>query len=253
MEAKPMNVIARSAFLLAAVSLSWPLPSVLYAQPDYASQRQQLVEEIQDDVRLTSRYIGRDSFDQRVLDAIAHVPRHEFVAAEYRDQAYRNHPLPIGYGQTISQPYIVALMTDLAAPTAEDRVLEIGTGSGYQAAILAQLVKQVYSVEIIQPLASRAADTFHRLQYKNITSKAGDGYYGWPEHAPFDAILVTAAASHIPPPLLQQLKPGGRLVIPVGSRFLTQQLVLVSKDAQGHISSRQILPVQFVPLTGGPR
>jgi len=144
-------------------------------------------------------------------------------------------------------------MTDLIAPTADDRVLEIGTGSGYQAAILAQLVKQVYSVEIIQPLASRAAETFRRLQYKNITSKAGDGYYGWPQHAPFDAILVTAAASHIPPPLLQQLKPGGRLVIPVGSRFLTQQLVLVSKDAQGHISSRQILPVQFVPLTGGPR
>jgi protein-L-isoaspartate(D-aspartate) O-methyltransferase len=143
-------------------------------------------------------------------------------------------------------------MTNLAAPAAGDKVLEIGTGSGYQAAVIGQLVERVYSLEIIAPLASQAAETLQRLKYKNIMSKNGDGYYGWPQHAPFDAILVTAAASHIPPPLLQQLKPGGRLVIPVGSRFMTQQLVLVSKDEKGNISSRQILPVRFVPLTGGP-
>lgn len=248
-----MKLAGLTVIMVSTILMSGLVQQVCYGQEDYTALRRQLVEEITADVQLTAHYIGRSKFDQRVMDAIARVPRHEFVSARYRDQAYENQPLPIGYGQTISQPYIVALMTDLAAPDEADKVLEIGTGSGYQAAVIAQLVDRVYSLEIIQPLASQAARTLHRLQYKNIVTRSADGYYGWPQQAPFDIILVTAAASHIPPPLLQQLKPGGRLVIPVGSRFMTQQLVLVSKDGQGNISSRQILPVRFVPLTGGPR
>jgi len=222
----------------------------LYAQTDYQQLRQQLVEDIIDDVKLTSHYIGKSNFDQRVMDAIAKVPRHEFVSRDYQSQAYENHPIPIGHGQTISQPYIVALMTDIISPGAEDTVLEIGTGSGYQAAVLAELVHQVYSIEIISELADRASNTLSRLAYKNIHSKTGDGYYGWEEQAPFDAIVVTAAADHVPPPLLAQLKPGGKMIIPVGSRFMTQQLVLIQKDDKGNITARQILPVRFVPLTG---
>jgi protein-L-isoaspartate(D-aspartate) O-methyltransferase len=178
------------------------------------------------------------------------VPRHEFVPERLRRQAYANRPLPIGYGQTISQPYIVALMTDLVEPGADDRVLEIGTGSGYQAAVLATLVGEVYTIEIIEPLGLAARARLERLGYDNVEVRLGDGYYGWPERAPFDAIVVTAAASHVPPPLIQQLKPGGRMVIPVGSRFLVQQLVLVTKDADGRVTTRQLLPVRFVPLTG---
>jgi protein-L-isoaspartate(D-aspartate) O-methyltransferase len=158
--------------------------------------------------------------------------------------------LPIGYGQTISQPYIVALMTDLIKPRPGDRVLELGTGSGYQAAILAELTGEVYSIEIIEELGKQARDRLSRLGYDNITLRTGDGYYGWEEHAPFDAIVVTAAAGHVPPPLVAQLKPGGRMVIPVGSRFLTQQLVLIEKQADGQLITRQVLPVKFVPLTG---
>jgi protein-L-isoaspartate(D-aspartate) O-methyltransferase len=178
------------------------------------------------------------------------VPRHRFVDMSLRNKAYENRPLPIGYGQTISQPYIVAIMTDLLNPQAHDRVLEVGTGSGYQAAVLAELVDEVYSIEIIKPLGERAAKRLKRLGYKNARVRIGDGYYGWEAHAPFDAIVVTAAASHIPPPLIAQLKMGGRMMIPVGSSFLVQQLLLVEKDKQGRVSSRQILPVAFVPLTG---
>ncbi len=216
----------------------------------YAQQRAALLEEITDDVRFTSRYLGRAALDPRVMTALGEVPRHEFVPWVERYRAYRNHPLPIGHGQTISQPYIVAIMTDLLEPAPEHRVLEVGTGSGYQAAVLAELVKQVYSIEIISPLGRAANERLQALGYSNITTRIGDGYYGWPEHGPFDGIVVTAAASHVPPPLIEQLKPGGRMVIPVGSRFLTQQLVLITKREDGTLITRQLLPVKFVPLTG---
>jgi protein-L-isoaspartate(D-aspartate) O-methyltransferase len=217
----------------------------------YARQRAALIQEISGDVRATADYLGRGALASRVLAALGRVPRHEFVPKAERDRAYRNEPLPIGYGQTISQPYIVAVMTDLLDPRPGDRVLEVGTGSGYQAAVLAELVKEVYTIEIIKPLALAARERLKALGYDNVTVRIGDGYYGWPEKGPFDGIVVTAAAGHIPPPLLAQLKPGGRMVIPVGSRFLTQQLVLIEKNADGTLRTRQLLPVMFVPLTGG--
>lgn len=217
---------------------------------DYKAQRQAMVETIQEDVVATSRYVGKQRFNDQVMNAMATVPRHQFVPDSEKPYAYENRPLPIGYGQTISQPYVVALMTDLLDLSAGENVLEVGTGSGYQAAVLSELTSQVYTVEIIAPLAHRAMATFKRLHLDNIKVLIGDGYYGWPEYAPFDAIVVTAAADHVPPPLVQQLKNGGRMVIPVGSRFFVQQLILVTKDEFGKITTRQILPVQFVPLTG---
>jgi len=217
---------------------------------DYAEQRAALIEEVTDDVRATAHYLGRRELDPRVLTALGQVERHKFVPWIDRYRAYRNQPLPIGHGQTISQPYIVAIMTGLIDPTPDHRVLEIGTGSGYQAAVLAELVKQVYSIEIIEPLGHAAGKRLQELGYNNVTTRIGDGYYGWSEQAPFDAIVVTAAASHVPPPLIEQLKPGGRMIIPVGSRFLTQQLVLITKNKDGTLVTRQLLPVRFVPLTG---
>jgi len=190
------------------------------------------------------------SFSGAVTAAMNSVERHRLVPADQRRFAYENRPLPIGHGQTISQPYIVALMTELIHPDADDVVLEVGTGSGYQAAILAELVGRVYSIEIIEALATRARGDLDALGYDNITTKLGDGYYGWEEHAPFDAIVVTAAASHVPPPLIQQLKPGGRMVIPVGSRFMTQTLLLLEKTDEGEVITRQFGAVRFVPLTG---
>ena len=214
----------------------------------YAERRLNLVRRIEDDARSTAIWSGRASFDARVLEAMARVPRHLFVPEKLRRYAYENRPLPIGFGQTISQPYIVALMTDLVEPAPGRIVLEVGTGSGYQAALLADLGMRVYTMEIIEPLAEAAKARLEKLGYGNVTTRWGDGYDGWPEQAPFDAIIVTAAASHIPPPLLAQLKPGGRMVIPVGGRFLTQQLVVVEKDADGRIWTRQFLPVRVVPL-----
>ena len=216
----------------------------------YGSLRQGMVQLIEADVRETARRIGKRSLDERVMEAMATVPRHEFVRDKEKVYAYQNRPLPIGHGQTISQPYIVALMTDLLEVGPDASVLEIGTGSGYQAAVLSGLVKSVYSIEIIKPLGAQADDRLKRLGYDNVKTRIGDGYYGWEESAPFDGIIVTAAASHIPPPLIKQLKPGGRMIIPVGSPFLTQQLLLVTKDADGKIRTRQVLPVRFVPLTG---
>ena len=218
---------------------------------EYAQARQQLMEEIGESVRDTSLYLDKEALDPRVMATLARVPRHAFIPRRYQPMAYANRPLPIGHGQTISQPYIVALMTDLIKPQADQRVLEIGTGSGYQAAILAELTGQVFSIEIIEPLGEQARERLGGMGYDNVTVRIGDGYYGWEEHAPFDAIVVTAAASHIPPPLVKQLKPGGIMIIPVGSRFLTQQLVLVNKEQDGQLVTRQILPVRFVPLTGG--
>jgi protein-L-isoaspartate(D-aspartate) O-methyltransferase len=168
-----------------------------------------------------------------------------------RSAAYENRPLPIGYGQTISQPYIVALMTDLLQPRADHKVLEIGTGSGYQAAVLSELVDEVYSIEIIDKLGQTSKRVLQELGYDNVSTRIADGYDGWPEHAPFDSIIVTAGISHIPPPLIRQLKNGGTMVIPVGSSFQTQQLTLVKKDLNGAITTRQIIPVIFVPFTGG--
>ena len=216
----------------------------------YTRQRMELMRIIEQDVRETSVYLDSETLDPRVMAALAEVPRHQFVPDSQRRNAYRNRPLPIGHGQTISQPYIVAIMTDLLKLTPADRVLEVGTGSGYQAAVLAELVKRVYSLEIIEPLGKRAGDLLNKLGYDNVETRIGDGYYGWEAHAPFDAIIVTAAADHIPPPLIAQLKPGGRMMIPVGSRFMTQQLVIVEKDSDNKVTTRLILPVRFVPLTG---
>lgn len=216
----------------------------------YMQRRQQMVQLIEQDVRQTSQYLDTEILEPKVIKAIGTVPRHKFVSPGYLDEAYHNNPLPIGYGQTISQPYIVAIMTDLLKLTESDIVLEIGTGSGYQAAVLSELVQQVYSIEIIEPLGEQAQQRFKELGYKNITTKIADGYYGWEEHAPFDAIIVTAAASHIPHALIEQLKPGGKMMIPVGSNFMTQQLLLISKTSDGQLQTRQVLPVRFVPLTG---
>lgn len=226
------------------------LPAPLSAADEYLTERLHLIQLIEQDVKATSAYLKKEALDPRVLEVMAIVPRHEFVPGELKSYAYRNTPLPIGHGQTISQPYIVAIMTDLLTVKPDSKVLEIGTGSGYQAAIMAELANQVFSIEIIKPLGELAADRLKRLGYNKIKTKIGDGYYGWEEHAPFDAIIVTAAASHVPPPLIKQLKIGGRMIIPVGSQFMAQELLLIDKEEGGKIITRQILPVRFVPLTG---
>ena len=218
-------------------------------EADFGSARAALVAELRDYGKWNPPP-GEQGFDERVLQALAEVERHEFVPANLQSDAYLNQPLPIGHGQTISQPYIVALMTQLAAPDKDDVVLEVGTGSGYQAAVLAKLVGHVYSIEIIEPLAEQARVRLERLGYGNVTTRLGDGYFGWEEHGPFDAIVVTAAASHVPPPLIAQLKPGGRMVIPVGGRFAVQYLLLVEKTGAGEVVTRQVTAVRFVPLTG---
>ena len=201
--------------------------------------------------RLVDRFIvGEGIDDPAVVRAMRSVPRHEFVLPEYRDLAYRDTALPIDAGQTISQPYVVAFMTEALALERDDTVLEVGTGSGYQAAVLAEIVRSVYSIEIIVQLARSARARLERLGYDNITVVAGDGYYGLPAEAPSDPIIVTAAAAHIPPPLLEQLAPGGRMIIPVGPVYAVQTLILVEKTSDGEITTRQLLPVRFVPMTG---
>ncbi len=191
---------------------------------------------------------GRDIVDRRVLSAMGSVPRQCFVPEALRDEAYADYPLPIGHGQTISQPYIVALMTQLARPSPQSKALDVGTGSGYQAAVLAEICKEVYSIEILEPLARQAADRLAALGYKNVVVRHGDGYRGWPEKAPFDVIIVAAAPDHVPQPLVDQLAPGGRLVLPVGDYY--QELVVVEKLADGTIRRTAALPVRFVPMTG---
>jgi len=186
--------------------------------------------------------------DPRVLAAMREVPRHEFVPPDVRADAYIDAPLPIGFGQTISQPYIVALMTELAKPSATDSVLEVGTGSGYQAAVLSRLVATVRSIEIVEPLARSAETALRRLGYANVQVRIGDGYQGWPEAAPFDVIVVTAAPDAVPSALVAQLRPGGRLVIPVGPVGGVQDLLVMNKDAAGRTTTRSIIPVRFVPL-----
>jgi len=199
-------------------------------------------------VKLQLAAPGRDITNTRVLAVMDKVPRHEFVPASLRAQAYRDHPLPIGHGQTISQPFIVAFMTEKLEPQPTDKVLEIGTGSGYQAAVLAELVSNVYTIEIVEPLAHRAEADLKRLGYTNVFVRAGDGYKGWPEAAPFDAVIVTCAPEKVPQPLVDQLKEGGRMIIPVGPAG-DQELYLLRKHGD-KIERQAVLPVRFVPMTG---
>jgi len=228
--------IVRQYLLVAAIATT-SCRQQTPAAGDFAAQRQRMVEQ-----QLKARGIK----DERVLAAMAKVPREEFIAADARTDAYEDGPLPIGYDQTISQPYIVAFMTEQLRPKPSDRVLEIGSGSGYQAAILAELVPDVYTIEIVEPLAKTAEATLQRLGYKNVHNKVGDGYKGWPEEAPFDAIIVTCAPENVPQPLADQLKDGGRMVIPVGERF-AQQLYLLEKK-NGQLKESVTLPVRFVPM-----
>jgi protein-L-isoaspartate(D-aspartate) O-methyltransferase len=225
-------------FLAIVLVLAWsPLPA---ADDGYSQKRQAMVEK---DIK------GRGIKDRKVLDTMLKVPRHLFVDESSRSMAYADHPLPIGEGQTISQPYVVALMTEALQIRSTDRVLEIGTGSAYQAAVLAEIVKEVYTIEIRKGLADRAAERLKELGYKNVTVKHADGYFGWEEHAPFDAIIITASANHIPPPLIKQLKEGGRLIVPLGSTVYYQMLTLVTKK-KGDLDVVQMSPVAFVPMTG---
>jgi protein-L-isoaspartate(D-aspartate) O-methyltransferase len=217
------------------------------ADDQRAAERQRMVDTIEAHARSIGGGIGEKGLDARVLAVLGAIPRHEFVPGEASHLAYVDRPLVIGLGQTISQPFIVALMTQLLQVKPDDRVLEIGTGSGYQAAVLSRLAREVYSVEIVAELGRRAAQTLSRLGYANVTTRIGDGYQGWSEHAPYDGIMVTAAPDHIPPALIAQLKPGGRLVIPVGVHF--QDLMVIAKAADGTTTSTSIIPVRFVPLT----
>ena len=214
------------------------------SEDPFVKPRQQMLAEIATEAVLTVGHTGRAGFSDRVMDAIARLPRHEFVPVELQPYAYLNRPLPIGYEKTISQPFIVALMTDLLDPGTEDVVLEIGAGAGYQAALLATLSRQVYTVDIIEELARGADRRLKRLGFGNIEVRTGNGYYGWPEHAPYDRIMVTAAAELMPAPLLAQLKPGGRMVIPTGIPD-RQTLLLVQKSASGSLSTREVLAVRF--------
>lgn len=238
---KAWPVFLKISGFLAVLLISLIVPPQAAADREderFSALRQQMVEQ-----QLERRGIK----DARVLQVMNEVPRHLFVPDAYRLNAYDDSPVPIGHGQTISQPYIVAIMTELIKPGKQMRVLEVGTGSGYQAAVLSRLVDKVYSLEIISALAKSARKRLTNLNYPNLHLKQGDGYFGWPEAAPFDAILVTAASPTIPPPLLQQLKEGGLMVIPVGSPFLVQQLVLIEKR-EGELISNSLMPVRFVPL-----
>ena len=222
------------------------------AAENFEARRADMVAEIEDMMRDTRRETGRAALGDRVSAAMLKVERHRFVPHSQVGQAYYNRPLSIGHGQTISQPYIVALMTDLMDVGPGDRVLEVGTGSGYQAAVLAEIVRTVYSIEIVEPLGREAARALAAAGYRNVHTRIGDGYAGWPEEAPFDAIIVTAAAPDVPQPLIDQLKPGGRLVIPIGAQYDAQSLYVVTKDARGVINRRKALDVRFVPMTRKP-
>jgi protein-L-isoaspartate(D-aspartate) O-methyltransferase len=228
----------------------WPLGPHGAGVGPFGKARQALVEALAQEASRTATYTRRSSFSREVLQAIANVPRHRFVAKHLTDSAYLDRPLPIGSGQVISQPYLVALMTDLLDLTPEDVVLEIGTGSGYQAGVLSILAQQVYSIEVVPELAATAGCRLRRLGYSNVIARVGNGRAGWPERAPFDAIIVTAAAAAVPPPLLAQLKPGGRLVMPLGEVADVQWLYRLTKDAAGNIHKEEVLPVSFVPLLG---
>lgn len=224
-------------------------PDVVRDEAQYTAARQELVREIGLRVRESRYFLGKSKLDARVMDAMLAVPRHEFVPEDVRHLAYENHPLPIGHDQTISQPSLVAMMTDLLELPDDARVLEVGTGSGYQAAILGEICTAVYSIEIVEPLGLQARDVLAKLDYDNVEVRIGDGYAGWPEHAPFDGIIVTAAADEAPEPLVEQLKPGGRMVIPLRRMIGFQDLVVIEKDSDGTLSRHTVFPVMFVPFT----
>jgi protein-L-isoaspartate(D-aspartate) O-methyltransferase len=226
----------------------FPLPAIA-GTADHAPQRLEMVWTIEQHARYTSDIIGEDGLSPRVLEVMRSVQRHLFVPERRRSLAYDDRPVEIGYGQTISQPFIVALMTHLLEPGPDHVVLEIGTGSGYQAAVLSPLVAKVCTIEVIPELGEAAAERLAALGYANVETRIADGYHGWPDCGPFDGIVVTAAADHVPPPLVDQLKPGGRMVIPVGGMFAVQHLTLVEKTGSGEVLTRQLLPVRFVPFT----
>ena len=216
----------------------------------HEAMRQQMVAEVVADAVFLTQQIGKSALDARVIEVMGRIPRHEFVPVELQAYSYINSPLPVGYGKTVSQPFIIALMTDLLEPRAGDTVLEVGAGVGYQAAILSELVRQVYSIDIIEELALETRRRLGRLGYRNVEIGVGNGYYGWSEHAPFDRIIVTAAPDLIPPPLIAQLKPGGRMVIPAGIPD-KQQLMVLEKSADGRLATREVLPVRFSELEEG--
>lgn len=230
-------IYAAVPIVLFSQSDDWTPPSFSERQDD----RNEMVE---------NQLIPRDISDENVLQAMREVPRHLMVPEQNRSRAYNDSPLPIGHGQTISQPYIVAFMTQILSLDPGDKVLEIGTGSGYQAAVLSHITSDVYSIEIIEPLGNRAKQDLNKLGYTNVEVKNADGYYGWEQHAPFDAIIVTAAAGHVPSPLVQQLKPEGTIVIPVGGPYQTQTLMKVTKSESGEIKTESLMAVRFVPMTG---
>jgi len=234
----------RILFLLLALTAAVDAPAT--SDAEYAARRKALVQEIARD------QMGVGRISRPVLEAMQSVPRHLFVSEAAQPYAYEDRPLPIGHGQTISQPYIVAAMTELLKPGRDHKVLEIGTGSGYQAAVLSKLVAKVYTIEIVEPLAAEAKARLAKLGYANVEVRAGDGYEGWPEAAPFDAIMVTAGAEQVPRPLVEQLKPGGRMVIPVGPVHSVQELMVVEKRADGSVAQRKVIPVRFVPFTRKP-
>ena len=235
---------------LAVVFLIFGVVGSGAADPLYDKARQALWTEVDRQIASLGTEAGFDELSPAVRRALRETPRENYVPDEQRRYAYENRPLPIGYAQTISQPLIVALMTEMLHLQPGDRVLEIGTGSGYQAAVLDALGAEVYSVEIVPELGERARKTLDENGHEGVETRVGDGYFGWEQAAPFDAVIVTAASDHIPPPLIRQIKPGGRMLIPVGSRYLTQKLVLVTRDSQGKVTTREVIPVTFVPLTG---
>ncbi len=234
--------------LIAMAALSIFSPTA--AGGDFDAERRQLLAELASDAARTAAWTGRAAFSPRVMAAMGKVERHRFVPPALAPRAYLNRPLPIGAGQTISQPFIVALMTDLLELSGGERVLEVGTGSGYQAAVLAELGARVFSIEIVEPLSREARLRLDAAGYRNVALRVGDGWAGWPEEAPFDAIMVTAAPERIPPPLVAQLRVGGRMVIPLGPQGAAQELVLAVKHQDGSMIRRQVLPVAFVPFTG---
>ena len=232
-----------------AVLIGVLIPGYTSAE-DWSTMRQEMVKAVESDTFNTRHYLGKEKLDARVIKAMGKVPRHLFVPEYNQRDAYLNQPLPIGKGQTISQPFIVALMTDLLEVDESSKVFELGTGSGYQAAILAELVKDVYTIEIVEALGEKAAELLTSLGYTNVHVRVGDGFFGWPEQAPFDGIIVTAAGIDVPPALIEQLKPEGKLVIPVGEQFAVQHLLVITKHADGSLTQKSVLPVRFVPITG---
>jgi len=248
---KASGVLYISLIIISLIIISFTILSIL------SSETSIFAEKLDEDAFLNQRIsmvktqiMERGVNDPHVIGAMKSVPRHKFVPDKYVTGAYEDNPLPIGYGQTISQPYVVAYMTEVLNLKKTSTVLEVGTGSGYQAAVLSLIVKQVLTIEIIPELANSAAIRLKNLGYHNVEVAIGDGYYGWNKYAPFDAIIVTAAAGHIPPPLLKQLKNNGRMVIPVGGSFTVQNLILINKNGDGNITTRNLMPVRFVPLTG---